>query len=135
HRAGAGGAAGVRGDQRDGAGGGRDLLAAGRAAAGAGTGGGAAAAVRPGGPANAAGRAAEGLDRGPRDRAARQQTLRATIAWSHALLTPGEQQLFRRLAVFQGGAALEAIAAVCNATGDLMMDVPEGVEALVNHSL
>jgi predicted ATPase len=32
----------------------------------------------------------------------RQQTLRATVEWSYALLEPREQQLFRRLSVFAG---------------------------------
>src|SRR5690242_12832481 len=54
------------------------------------------------------------LTGGPRNLPARQQTLRATIEWSYNLLTAGEQQLFRRLAVFQGGRTLEAIDAVCN---------------------
>ena len=34
----------------------------------------------------------------------RQQTLQAAIAWSYDLLTPPEQRLFQRLAVFLGGA-------------------------------
>jgi predicted ATPase/DNA-binding winged helix-turn-helix (wHTH) protein len=38
----------------------------------------------------------------------RHQTLRATLEWSHALLTPAEQTVFRRLAVFAGGFTLEA---------------------------
>jgi predicted ATPase len=38
----------------------------------------------------------------------RHQTLRATLEWSHALLTPDEQTIFRRLAVFAGGFTLEA---------------------------
>ena len=50
-----------------------------------------------------------------RGRAARQQTLRGAIDWSYDLLAAGEQQLFRRLAVFQGGRTLDAVAAVCNA--------------------
>jgi predicted ATPase len=42
----------------------------------------------------------------------RQQTLRRTIDWSHELLMPDEQVLFRRLAVFENGWALDAAAAV-----------------------
>ncbi|WP_432947390.1 tetratricopeptide repeat protein [Kribbella sp. CA-253562] len=42
----------------------------------------------------------------------RQRTLRDTIAWSYDLLSPGLQRLFRRLAVFSGGADLAAITAI-----------------------
>jgi predicted ATPase/transcriptional regulator with XRE-family HTH domain len=73
------------------------------------------------------------LTGGARTLPARQQTLRAAIAWSYDLLDAREQRLFRRLGVFQGGATLEAIAAVCNADCDL--DVLAGVEALVSQSL
>ena len=38
----------------------------------------------------------------------RHQTLRATLEWSHGLLTPDEQTVFRRLGVFAGGFSLEA---------------------------
>ena len=38
----------------------------------------------------------------------RHQTLRATLEWSHALLTTDEQAVFRRLGVFAGGFTLEA---------------------------
>lgn len=47
------------------------------------------------------------------DLPARQRTLRATLDWSHQLLTPSEQALFARLSVFAGAATLEAIEAVC----------------------
>src|SRR6266516_3182114 len=53
------------------------------------------------------------LSRGARDLPQRQQTLRTTIAWSYDLLQAGEQQLFRRLAVFVGGFTLEAVQTVC----------------------
>ncbi|MFC3898306.1 LuxR C-terminal-related transcriptional regulator [Lentzea rhizosphaerae] len=38
---------------------------------------------------------------------ARHQSLRAAIAWSHDLLTPEEEELFRRLALLPGGFGLE----------------------------
>jgi predicted ATPase/DNA-binding SARP family transcriptional activator len=47
----------------------------------------------------------------------RQQTLTATLDWSHELLDAGEQQLFRRLATFAGDFDLTAVEAVCE--GDL----------------
>jgi predicted ATPase/DNA-binding XRE family transcriptional regulator len=53
------------------------------------------------------------LTDGWRDAPARHQTLSATIAWSYGLLTTAEQSLFRQLAVFIGGCALEAAEAVC----------------------
>ncbi|HSI98081.1 MAG TPA: adenylate/guanylate cyclase domain-containing protein [Gaiellaceae bacterium] len=52
---------------------------------------------------------------GARDAPERQRTLRGTIEWSHDLLTPEEQQLFRRLSVFAGGCTLEAAEEVSDA--------------------
>lgn len=43
----------------------------------------------------------------------RHRTLQAVMDWSHALLMPPEQALFRRLSVFAGGWTLEAAEAVC----------------------
>jgi predicted ATPase len=43
----------------------------------------------------------------------RQRTLRATIGWSHDLLSETERILFRRLAVFAGGWTVEAAETVC----------------------
>ena len=50
---------------------------------------------------------------GPRDAEPRHRTLRATIEWSHDLLSEPEQALFRRLASFAGGCTLEAAEWVC----------------------
>jgi tetratricopeptide (TPR) repeat protein len=75
------------------------------------------------------------LTKGARDLPERQRTLRATMEWSHALLDEGEKVLFGRLSVFAGGRTLEAIEAVCDAEGDLPVDVLDGVESLVEKSL
>jgi predicted ATPase/DNA-binding XRE family transcriptional regulator len=75
------------------------------------------------------------LTGGPRDAPQRQQTLRNTVAWSHDLLSPEEQTLFRRLSVFAGGCSFEAAEAVANAAGDRTTDVEVGIETLVDASL
>jgi predicted ATPase/DNA-binding CsgD family transcriptional regulator len=75
------------------------------------------------------------LTSGPHDAPARQQTLRDEIAWSYDLLTPAQQLLFRRLAVFSGGSTLEAAQAVCDAKGDLGLAMLDGVAALVDQNL
>jgi predicted ATPase len=72
---------------------------------------------------------------GARDLPARQQTLRATIDWSHELLSPAEQRLFRRLSVFSGGWVLEAAEAVCDARQDLGTDVLEAMSSLLDKNL
>lgn len=53
------------------------------------------------------------LSVGPRTAEPRQQTLRNLFDWSHDLLDEQERMLFRRLAVFPGGATLDAIEDVC----------------------
>ena len=75
------------------------------------------------------------LTGGAQDLPARQQTLRNTIDWSYLLLSPAEQLLFRRLAIFVGSCTLEAIEAICNSDGVLPIAMLDGVAALVDHSL
>src|SRR5215213_8454139 len=75
------------------------------------------------------------LTGGNRDLPARQQTLRAAIEWSHDLLDPDERTLFARLAVFSGGCTFEAAEAVCGASGDLTIDVLDGLDSLTQKSL
>jgi predicted ATPase/DNA-binding CsgD family transcriptional regulator/DNA-binding XRE family transcriptional regulator len=52
------------------------------------------------------------LTDGTRTAPPRQQTMRATLEWSYALLTEPEQRLFERLAAFVGGWTLDAAEAV-----------------------
>ena len=65
---------------------------------------------------------------GSRSAPERQRTLRATIAWSHDLLTEAEQNIFARLAVFAGGCTLEAAEQICGADVD-------AIASLVDKSL
>ncbi len=76
------------------------------------------------------------LTSGPRDLPARQQTLRQAIAWSYDLLTPDEQRLYRRLAVFVGGCTLTAAEAVAGGgEPDPGLAVVNGMASLVDKSL
>ena len=72
------------------------------------------------------------LTGGARDLPERQRTLRATIEWSHDLLTPEEQQLFSRLAVFLGGCTLEAAEEVAEAELDTLHSLVD--KSLVRHT-
>jgi predicted ATPase/DNA-binding XRE family transcriptional regulator len=65
------------------------------------------------------------LTRGFQDLPERQQALRATLDWSHDLLTTAEQTLFRRLAVFTGGCTLDGAAAVSGASSPPDSPQPE----------
>lgn len=53
------------------------------------------------------------LTGGSRSALPRHRTLRAVLDWSHDLLSPGEQALFRRLSLFVGGFTLESAESVC----------------------
>jgi predicted ATPase/DNA-binding CsgD family transcriptional regulator len=53
------------------------------------------------------------LSTGARTSPTRHQTLRATVAWSYALLTGPEREMFEQLSVFAGGWTLEAVEAIC----------------------
>jgi predicted ATPase/DNA-binding CsgD family transcriptional regulator len=77
----------------------------------------------------------EVLTRGGPDLPVRQQTLRNTMQWSYELLSPAEQRLFRRLAVFVGGCTLEVAEVVCTAPGEVSTPVMEAAASLVDTSL
>ncbi len=74
------------------------------------------------------------LTAGAWDRPDRQQTMRDTIDWSYDLLSPEEQALFRRLAVFASGCTLPAAEAVCAAPRE-NLDVLEGLASLLDKNL
>ena len=65
------------------------------------------------------------LTGGARDLPERQRTLRATIEWSHDLLSPDEQAVFRRLSVFRGSFTLEAAEAIAGADLDQVATLVE----------
>jgi predicted ATPase len=65
----------------------------------------------------------------------RQQTLRANLDWSYALLMPAEQLIFRRLSVFAGGWTMAAAEAVCTANATERADFLGLHAGLVNKSL
>jgi predicted ATPase len=73
------------------------------------------------------------LTSGSADLPDRHRTLHATLDWSHRLLDPREQALFARLAVFSGGAALDAVEEVCG--GASVGDVLETLASLLEKSL
>jgi predicted ATPase/DNA-binding SARP family transcriptional activator len=62
---------------------------------------------------------------GPRDLPARQQTLRATIEWSYALLDEREQGLFDGLGAFAGGCTHEAATAICDGDAGTLASLAE----------
>jgi non-specific serine/threonine protein kinase len=89
------------------------------------------------------------LTDGPRDLPEHQQTLRRAIAWSYNLLSPHEQALLARLAVFVGGWTLDSAHAVAgnedgrhaegpwapSDQGDVRGSVLDGLSSLLDKSL
>ena len=75
------------------------------------------------------------LTGGSRTALPRQRTLRATVDWSHDLLTEPEQILLRRLAVFAGGFSLDAAEQVCGDRQVAPADVLDLLTQLLDKSL
>jgi predicted ATPase/class 3 adenylate cyclase len=75
------------------------------------------------------------LTKGPRHGADRHSSLRATLTWSHDLLTPTEDVLFRRLAVFAGGFTLAAAEHVAAGEGLDRTEILDALDGLVDKSL
>lgn len=65
---------------------------------------------------------------------ARQETLFKTIAWSHQLLTPPQQYVFRRIVFFKFSFTLEAAEAVCAGQDISRGDVSIALEVLAEGS-
>jgi predicted ATPase/class 3 adenylate cyclase/DNA-binding CsgD family transcriptional regulator len=75
------------------------------------------------------------LTGGARTAVRRQQTLRASVDWSHALLTEPERVVFRRLATFRGGFDLDAAEAVAGGIDVERYQVLDLLTLLVDKSL
>ncbi len=75
------------------------------------------------------------LTGGARTAVRRQQTLRASVDWSHALLTEPERILFRRLAPFMGGFDLDAAQVVAAGAELQPYQVIDQLTLLVDKSL
>ncbi len=75
------------------------------------------------------------LTGGVRSAMPRQQTLRASVDWSHDLLGDEERVLFRRLGVFAGGWALDAVEEVCCEDGLERLAILDLLTSLVEKSL
>jgi predicted ATPase/DNA-binding SARP family transcriptional activator len=75
------------------------------------------------------------LTGGSRTALPRHQTLRAAVDWSWDLLSDAERVLLRRLAIFTGGATLEAARRVCADAVVAADQVPDLLAALLDKSL
>lgn len=65
----------------------------------------------------------------------RQRSLRAAVAWSHGLLDEPQRQLFRRLAVFEGGWTLDSAAAVVSQDGKPTLRFADAMNSLLDKRL
>jgi predicted ATPase/DNA-binding CsgD family transcriptional regulator len=70
-----------------------------------------------------------------RDFELRHHTLKAAIDWSFALLTPEEQTLLSRLAVFAAGCSLDMAEAICSGEGILPAMMLDLLSSLIDKSL
>ena len=75
------------------------------------------------------------LTSGSRTALPRHRTLRAVVDWSWELLTDAERMVLRRLAVFSGGASLDAAEQVCGGDSVEREEVLELLTALAEKSL
>lgn len=75
------------------------------------------------------------LSGGSRTALPRQKTLTALMDWSYDLLSPQEQTLFKRVAIFAGSLTLDAAAAVCSGDGIDDCDVFDLIASLADKSL
>jgi predicted ATPase/class 3 adenylate cyclase/DNA-binding CsgD family transcriptional regulator len=75
------------------------------------------------------------LTGGARTAVRRQQTLRASVDWSHALLSAPEQMVFRQLGAFPGGFDLDAVRAVTGGGDMPRYQVVDLLSLLVDKSL
>ena len=75
------------------------------------------------------------LTGGSRSVLPRQQTLRASVDWSHELLSEEERTLFRRLSVFAGGWTLTTVEQVCAGNGIDRLAILDLLTSLVDRSM
>jgi predicted ATPase/DNA-binding SARP family transcriptional activator len=65
----------------------------------------------------------------------RQETIAATLDWSHDLLTPSEREVLARFSVFAGGSSSEAAELVCAGPASPSIEVKRVIASLADRSL
>jgi predicted ATPase/class 3 adenylate cyclase len=75
------------------------------------------------------------LTGGSRTAVPRQKTLSALFDWSYELLSPEEQMLFKRVAIFAGSFTLDAAVCVCSGDGIERENMLDQIASLVDKSL